>query len=589
MSSQEGRELRSGIIYPFEKVFKTTGTGKSSPLSPLGALKCLFKTPKPPNVRPRNRQTFLAHNTPNKPQNSKYDPDLLGASPVLSRTHSAPELVDITNSLHEDYELAVTTSHNDLSQPRQRIKITTPFSSFGSLNSLNATGEISYPLTQTVDSSSEVDSQGEVENLAQFLPREPLAPEELHVNLLEHLQIENNNHFQLVQAHNYLDHDDPLNVLEIEAQGQPIINNMAAANHSASHRPPTFLGTGDEDANEFMRLFKLYCEIHGDPTEEPEGAAPNAQTVTTNAVRRFQLNISGDCARWFAELPARDRFPAIQAAFLEKYCNRADNWAENVQLRQIIQMPSQSVENYLKKFSDQARKIGKPLRTCITDIVEGFLPEIQREVLMMCPQTIDDVIKYAKLAEVVCNKLQLQGSKGTSESTQLAQVNHMVREREDFSRLKEDLVNAILEVKKANTDSDTKPKGGAQVNQYQNQQRGRNNNNNNPKSRQFGRFQGNCYNCGLQGHKMTECRRPRMPNNGGYNAGYNRGYNTNLGGNFRFNPMYQEQGPNPPPAISYNSGNRDNAPHNIQNPMDQLSEIVRQGTSILNALRQNSN
>lgn len=578
MNSQEGKELRSGNVYPFEQVFTATGTGKASPLSSLGALKCLFKTPKPPNLQTRRRSVFQAH-VSNELQGCKYDLDLLSASPTLSRTYSAPEIPDVTNNLNEGFGLSVTGSFNDVSQTKQKIKITTPFSSFGSLNSLGAAGEIFYPPTQNGDTSSESESVASVE---------------LHFDPLIFYQGEVDNPIQLVEDYNHLDQGDLLDILEIDVPEQPIVNNMAANQHSASHRPPTFFGTGDEDANEFMRLFKLYCEIHGDAIVEP--AQPqDGGPATANAVRRFQLNISGDCARWFAELPERTRFPDIEDAFRDKYCNRADNWAENVQLRQIIQMPSQSVENYLKKFSDQARKIGKPLRTCITDIVEGFLPEIQREVLMMCPQTIDDVIKYAKLAEVVCNKLQLQGSKGTSESAQLAQVNHMVREREDLSKLKEDLVNAIIEVKKVTTDNDPKPKGGGQVNQYQNQAKGRNsssNNNNNirnPRPNQFVKFQGNCFNCGLYGHRAVDCRKPRMQNNVGYSPTYNRGYNGNFGGNFRFNPML-EPIPNTPPPVMYNQGStRDNAPHNIQNPMDQLSEIVKQGTTILNALRQNSN
>jgi hypothetical protein len=616
MNSQEGKELRSGNIYPFEQIYKATGTGGAVFLSPQGVSKRLFKTPKPPNLRVRNRQVFHAQHVSNETPSSKYKPDLLDASPVLSRTHSAPDIANKTDDLHDDIGILITGSHTELNQPKQKIKITTPFSSFGSLNSLGASGEITYPLNQLQGSSPEVNWQPENEAWSPLIPP---APAGLHVNPLVYNQGEAGNPIQLIQGDNNLDQEDLLDVLldfwqlvgVCEVPGQPLVNNMAGNHYSAAHRPPTFLGTGSEDANEFMRLFKLYCDIHGDATVEPAGANAEAAPATANAVRRFQLNISGDCARWFAELPDRTRFPAIEAAFIEKYCNRADNWAENVQLRQIIQMPAQSVENYLKKFSDQARRIGKPLRTCITDIVEGFLPEIQREVLMMCPQTIDDVIKYAKLAEVVCNKLQLQGSKGTSESAQLAQVNHMVREREDLSKFKEDIMNAILEVNKASSSNDSKPKGGAQVNQYQNQQKGQNNNNNsrNPRSNQFSRgFQGNCYNCGFRGHRASECRKPGMQNSGGYNAGYNRGYSGNYGGNFRGNPIYQGPNPNSPPAIAYNSPpamaynsppalayngqygvNRDSGPHNIQNPMDQLSDIVKQGTAILNALRPNSN
>ena len=107
-------------------------------------------------------------------------------------------------------------------------------------------------------------------------------------------------------------------------------------------KPNTFYGFARENANEFIRQFLLYLNVHGVNTVE---ANPYAEAVATGpAMTRFQLCISGDCARWYQSLPADYRWPDIERAFRAKYCDLANNWTENVCLRSIVQKPDESVE-----------------------------------------------------------------------------------------------------------------------------------------------------------------------------------------------------------------------------------------------------
>ena len=211
------------------------------------------------------------------------------------------------------------------------------------------------------------------------------------------------------------------------------VENINMAQNLTACRPPTFHGSSREDGIEFMRLFKLYCEMHGVQMEEAD--PPAAEPATADACRRFKLCISGDAARWCSELPGEPRWPDIEAAFEQKYCNLANSWAENVKLRNIVQLPGEPVEIYLEKFCDQARRMGKNLATCVTDMVEGMLPDIQREVLMKAPGNVEDMLTHAKLADTVSNKPAVVG-KSTP------RVSHLTKEKKSVGELT-DLVQEL--------------------------------------------------------------------------------------------------------------------------------------------------
>ena len=329
-------------------------------------------------------------------------------------------------------------------------------------------------------------------------------------------------------------------------------NNMAAAAQvSSAHKPNTFYGLSSENGIEFLRQFELYCQIHGIQLNEPE---PNNQGVrpapeTTDACTRFQICISGDAARWYLELPddTKLRWPDIKRRFREKYCDLINDWAENVSLRSISQTTDMPVEVYLNKFCEQVRRMGKNLQDCVADMVSGLRSDLQRDVILSSPRTAEDVMKFAKLAEVVANK---------NRNSVSGQINHISEGHEELKGVKGELLTVIKEIKQVtknlgsenndNSNNKNKKDDHSEVNMMQNgDNRGNNNNNGNNNNRNRnspqnwnrggnrGRFNGICYNCNIFGHRAADCRKPRMnrrgysrPNSGfrNFSPGYGMGY-----------------------------------------------------------------
>ena len=177
----------------------------------------------------------------------------------------------------------------------------------------------------------------------------------------------------------------------------PVVPNIAV---SSAHKPNIFGGLSSENGSEFLRQFELYCNIHRLVLVEP--APVPIPPATQPACYRFQACISGDAARWYSSLPAANTatWPDIRAAFLLKYCNLVNDWTENVSLKAIRQKVSEPVESYAGRFYTQIRRMGKKNDESTPDFVSGLLPELRTAVFMARPGNADDVIAFAKLAEL---------------------------------------------------------------------------------------------------------------------------------------------------------------------------------------------
>ena len=312
---------------------------------------------------------------------------------------------------------------------------------------------------------------------------------------------------------------------------------------SSAHKPNVFSGLSSENGSEFLRQFELYCRIHRLVLVEPVTIPP----ATQPACYRFQACISGDAARWFSSLPAANTatWPDIRAAFVAKYCN---DWTENVSLKAIRQKAGKPVKAYAGRFYTQIRRMGKHP----DDFVSGLLPELRSQVFMMRPANADNVIQYAKLAELCQIKKNAEEIAAVESSEEVLQTKdpiekkaHLLSLDEGLKEIKESL--AALSKSQLNTSPEeiqafqgnnnnsqryNNNNNNSQRNQgsnsgnltnenNRNNQQRRNNGNRNHGRPRFNnqRFNGNCHNCGIYGHRARDYHKSRNSNyqNGGYN------------------------------------------------------------------------
>jgi len=330
-----------------------------------------------------------------------------------------------------------------------------------------------------------------------------------------------------------------------------VINNMA---EFTAMKPSTFHGVGREDANEFLRLFNLYLDVHAIVKVEPV-PVPNPP-ATAAAVTRFKLCVSGECARWVQSLPDDFHWPEIEAAFREKYCNLSNSWTENVCLREIKQSDTDSVQRYVNRLSEQVRFMGKDMDNCLWELMNGFRPEIRREVLLSSPATVDDVVRHAKLAESVLSNPVVRSPPSISVTNPTIESEAQGLKKEVASMI-EEMRKVTKEMANVRVSSNNGAKVTESIQSYQNNSRpnnqnngngnqqngsgygGRNNyggnrwggnqnqnrggyNNGGSRFQNFNRrpqFDGTCFRCLLYGHRASECRRNLQ-----YNGGNNRLY-----------------------------------------------------------------
>ena len=70
--------------------------------------------------------------------------------------------------------------------------------------------------------------------------------------------------------------------------------------------------------------------------------------------------------------------------------------------------------------------MGKDPNQCLSDIVEGMLPDIRREVILGCPQNISDMTKKAKLAEIVCEKSRSRSDRSSETKGETEHTKHEI-------------------------------------------------------------------------------------------------------------------------------------------------------------------
>ena len=192
--------------------------------------------------------------------------------------------------------------------------------------------KVSPEKSEFLDPKSESHTDDLIPTFLFGFEKSDLNPGQINENIIENYNFEFRvEQINLDQQDNRVILDDPLAIaeegpeLEIEPLHEPELNRVNNMANAAVLKPDTFYGLSTEDGIEFMRKFKLYCEIHDLALIEGNNAA---DYNTADAVRRFKVCISGDCAQWVSTLDPNIRWPALEQAFRAEYCNLGNSWSE---------------------------------------------------------------------------------------------------------------------------------------------------------------------------------------------------------------------------------------------------------------------
>ena len=226
-------------------------------------------------------------------------------------------------------------------------------------------------------------------------------------------QTENSNSFDMQQALDYQQANHRARVLEIasriESQETEIktvedkeetLNEkeavaMAKAIFSVSDSviaPRPFTGkTSENDAESWLEFFELYSKHRG---------LNNSERLTL-----FPLMMRNGAADWLATLPKTQlqSYDSLVTAFWDNYFVPAElRWKEAGMLWNQSQREDEQVEDdFVTRVRRGARRIQLADSQLVDIILNGLRPSIRLHVLQKGGDTLNDLIKTAKLAEAV--------------------------------------------------------------------------------------------------------------------------------------------------------------------------------------------
>jgi hypothetical protein len=152
--------------------------------------------------------------------------------------------------------------------------------------------------------------------------------------------------------------------------------------------PVKFHGLMSEDADPWFQDLVHYCTFKKMDNNERIGLVP--------------LLLKDGARVWFESLDAgqKDTFEHLAVAFHTQYKrDAAIQWRDSADVWSLSQLPSQSVEDFISQIQQKA------LRTKMSDdqirfsLIRGLLPDIRQSVLQHEPTTVEEIKKWATIAE----------------------------------------------------------------------------------------------------------------------------------------------------------------------------------------------
>lgn len=172
---------------------------------------------------------------------------------------------------------------------------------------------------------------------------------------------------------------------------QTIVNRTVSGVSDTSIAPRHFTGgVNDMDGESWIEQFERYC------THKHFG--PGDQRTL------FPLMMRDGAADWIATLPKETfaTYDALRQAFVSNYFGlRELRWKETGNLWSQAQRSDERVEDFVTRIRKGARRLQLELPTIYDIVLHGLRPTIRMHVLQAGADTLDALVKAAKLAEAV--------------------------------------------------------------------------------------------------------------------------------------------------------------------------------------------
>ena len=188
--------------------------------------------------------------------------------------------------------------------------------------------------------------------------------------------------------------------------------------------PEMFSGTSNEDAPIWWRRFGLFSNVKG--------------WSDNQSLQAFPLFLKGAAAIWYDSLGTEQRasFAQLSQAFKDRYFpDPTMRWARLDEFATRTQKARESVQDYTQDVLKKGHDLGKSEQELVEALVRGFRRDIRRYVMEKDPSTIEQVIRFAKMAQAF--------SESTPETEGIAELAEQMKE------LKHQLAGEMAAIKSA--------------------------------------------------------------------------------------------------------------------------------------------
>ena len=118
----------------------------------------------------------------------------------------------------------------------------------------------------------------------------------------------------------------------------------------------------------------------------------------------FPLYLTENTLQWYSSLAedSTDTWEHLKSAFKQRYQpHSAEKWNNINKLYQVKQNNDETVEDYLQRVQLLGNQVKKTFEETRDLMINGFLPDIKRRVIMKDPTTYDELLKTAKETQVL--------------------------------------------------------------------------------------------------------------------------------------------------------------------------------------------